>query len=142
MSFTCLSKKMLSYSDMVAQQYDARWFVKLENDIHMKPNSLALAMQQWVRMGAEHMECMKNGQLYNNLQSKWDGRSNCFWAQTTTCTLLVHSILSSYVIDSIILPNTERLRRLANQGACLAAVLCVCRNTAVSQGPIAPLFAK
>lgn len=55
----------------VAQNYNARWIVKLDDDVYLIPPRLAAATSQWDAMGAEYIGCMKHGDVHTDVDHKW-----------------------------------------------------------------------
>lgn len=69
--YKCLPDKTLSFLLTVRKNYDAKWVVKLDDDIFLAPERLPHALQQWDAVGADYIGCMKNGGVHGNDDDKW-----------------------------------------------------------------------
>lgn len=118
--YTCLPQKTVAFFDMVATAYYADWVVKMDDDVYLNPHRLRLAIKQWSRMNADYIGCMKHGLVHGDPTSKWFepamilvGREYHMNAYGSIY------VISGRVIDEVIIPNKDRLRKLANEGAIL-----------------------
>lgn len=69
--YTCLPDKTLAFLLAVRRQYDAKWVLKIDDDVFLAPRRLPHILPQWAAVGADYVGCMKNGGVHGNTNDKW-----------------------------------------------------------------------
>ena len=124
--YTCLPQKTLAFFAMVAARYEARWVVKMDDDVYLSPRRLLLAMKQWGRMAAEYIGCMKHGHVHHDPANKWFEPEHVLLGQEYHLNAYGSIyIIAGHVLDGIVVPNAGSLRRLANEGVRVPVLACL-----------------
>ena len=69
--YSCLPDKTLAFLLAVRRQYDAKWVIKIDDDVFLAPERLPHLLPQWSAVGAEYIGCMKQGGVHGNDNDKW-----------------------------------------------------------------------
>ena len=116
--YTCLPQKTAAFFEMVSASYYADWIVKMDDDVYMNPYRLRLAFQQWTKMKADYIGCMKHGVVHNDPTSKWFEPAGVLIGREYHMNAYGSIyVANGRIIDDVIIPNKDRLRQLANEGA-------------------------
>jgi hypothetical protein len=70
-SYNGLANKTRTFFRAVSEAYDAAWVVKVDDDVYLMPSRLLLAQEQWGRMGAGYIGCMKHGAVWTRSGTRW-----------------------------------------------------------------------
>lgn len=103
---------------MVAARYWAEWVIKMDDDVYLNPHRMRLAMKQWGGMHADYVGCMKHGMVHGDPESKWFEPAQILIGREYHLNAYgsIYA-LAGRVVDDVVIPNKDRLRRLANEGA-------------------------
>lgn len=115
--YQCLPQKTMAFFLAVAQNYNAKWIVKLDDDVYLIPPRLAAVASQWDEIGAQYVGCMKHGDVHTESDHKW--------FEPTWKLLPMRAHLNAYgsiyglsgdVADRVVRKNSHILRHLGNEG--------------------------
>jgi hypothetical protein len=114
--YTCLPQKTMAFLDMVASSYWADWIVKMDDDVYLSPHRLQLAMEQWAKMNADYVGCMKHGLVHGDPASKWFEPAQILVGREYHLNAYGSIyVVNGRAVDEVIIPNKDRLRQLANE---------------------------
>jgi Galactosyltransferase len=134
--YTCLPQKTTAFFEAVAAAYYADWVVKMDDDVYLNPQRLRLVMKQWNAMRAEYIGCMKHGVVHHDPSSKWFEPAGLLIGPEYHMNAFGSIyVASGRVVDDVIIPNKERLRQLANEGAAPVRGGCLRAGAALPPAP-------
>jgi Galactosyltransferase len=118
--YRCLPNKTLAFLMEVDRQWQARWVVKVDDDVYLAVHQMPAALAQWQAAKAHYVGCMKNGAVFGNNDSKW---FEPLWTLIGP-EYYMHAWGSAYVLsgDALakwIAPNEQLLRKSSNEGKLL-----------------------
>lgn len=67
----CLTEKSLAFFLTVYKHYDAKYIIKVDDDVYLNPSRLLRAAPQWSSMQADYVGCMKSNDVISNPSNKW-----------------------------------------------------------------------
>jgi hypothetical protein len=114
--YTCLPQKTVAFLEMVSRSYWADWVIKMDDDVYLSPHRLQLAMEQWSKMNADYVGCMKHGLVHGDPASKWFEPAQILVGREYHLNAYGSIyVINGRAIDDVIIPNKDRLRQLANE---------------------------
>ncbi|KAK9828752.1 hypothetical protein WJX72_001925 [[Myrmecia] bisecta] len=69
--YSGLTAKTLMFLTAAARRYNARYIVKVDDDVYLRVARLPPAVQQWTQDGAEYVGCMKTGDIVTSPEWRW-----------------------------------------------------------------------
>jgi hypothetical protein len=115
-AYNGLPNKTRTFFNAVGRAYQAGWVVKLDDDVYLMPQRLPLVAQQWGRMGAGYVGCMKHGDVWKKPGTRWYEPRNLLIGKA----YYLHAygsiyVLSGDVVERVVVRNFDNLRLLANE---------------------------
>lgn len=116
--YKCLPEKTAEFVKAVNDRFDAKWIIKVDDDLYVNPSRLQRALPQWDELGADYVGCLKRGTVLTDWRSKWFEPLAPFIGDE----YFMHSHGSIYAVSGaavrdFLVPNLSLLRRTANEGA-------------------------
>jgi Galactosyltransferase len=117
--YRCLPQKTLEFFLRVDEKYDAEWIMKMDDDVYLAPLRLPLAAEQWARIGAEYIGCMKSGEVHSsNPKDKWfEPAGKLIGEEYYMNAYGSIYVLRQEVVQRVLTSNAPILRTFANEGA-------------------------
>ncbi|KAK9803488.1 hypothetical protein WJX73_007726 [Symbiochloris irregularis] len=69
--YSSLTDKTLEFLRTASRQYDARYIVKVDDDVFLRVDRLPHAFRQWDEIHADYIGCMKTGQIMKDARYRW-----------------------------------------------------------------------
>lgn len=115
--YRCLPQKTQAFFLSVALNYNAKWIVKMDDDVYLMPPRLLAAASQWSDIGAQYVGCMKQGDVHTANNDKWFEPAWKLLAERYHLNAYgsIYA-LSGDVVSRVLQQNGNKLRQLANEG--------------------------
>eukprot|EP00210_Caulerpa_lentillifera_P004025 g3840.t1 len=115
-SYYALTNKTKTFMATAFSVYDPDWIVKVDDDVYYMFERTLLAMEQWDKMGATYVGCMKHGHVWSTENSRWYEPKHLLLGGD----YFLHAYGSIYavqrkVVENVILRNFNSLRHFANE---------------------------
>lgn len=115
-SYYGLTNKTKTFMATAFSLYDPDWVVKVDDDVYYMIERTLLAMDQWDKMGATYVGCMKHGHVWATENSRWHEPQHLLFGGD----YFLHAYGSIYamhrtVVENVILRNFNSLRIFANE---------------------------
>ncbi|GLC41799.1 hypothetical protein PLESTM_001240900 [Pleodorina starrii] len=121
--YSCLTNKTRAFfAAALAAFPSVRWLVKADDDVYLIPHRLPAAAEQWERIGAGYIGCMKHGKVYSEEGTRWYEPLHLLLGPT----YYLHAYGSAYVLSAeaarrVIVRNYHNLRLLRNEDTAVGA---------------------
>lgn len=70
-AYLSLANKTLTFLRCAAARYDARYIIKVDDDVYFRLDRVPHAVRQWKDTGAEYVGCMKTGVVIKSPHQRW-----------------------------------------------------------------------
>ena len=121
--YLSLANKTLSFFRLVAEQYDAQYIIKADDDVYLRLDRVPSAVRQWAAMAADYVGCMKTGPIYTEPNYRWYEPQHAVLGSTSYFTHCWGSVyvLSGRAADAISAIPPAQLRFFANEDVTVGA---------------------
>ena len=112
-----LTFKTRAFFETALELYDAKYYMKIDDDVYLKINRLPSALIQWDGIGADYIGCMKTGDIQRDPAFKWYEPQH---AVLGDASYFAHTwgslyILSQKAVEGMTSIDAYMLRHLANE---------------------------
>lgn len=70
-SYLSLATKTLNFFSTVSKLYNARYILKVDDDVYLRLDRVPSVVAQWEGLGADYIGCMKTGAIQTNPRYRW-----------------------------------------------------------------------
>ncbi|GLC41801.1 hypothetical protein PLESTB_001700800 [Pleodorina starrii] len=121
--YGCLTNKTRAFfATALAAFPSVRWLVKADDDVYLIPHRLPAAAEQWERIGAGYIGCMKHGRVIREESDRWYEPHHLLLGPSYTMYAYGSAyVLSAEAVRNVILKNYHHLRMLRNEDTAVGA---------------------
>ncbi|KAK2077461.1 hypothetical protein QBZ16_004306 [Prototheca wickerhamii] len=121
-TYADLPRKTLVFFSTVLQKYRPRYIFKVDDDVFLRLDRVAVAVAQWASIEADYVGCMKGGQVLKSPRYRWYEPNHALLGpEYFTHTWGSAYVLSREIVEALLFVPPRHLRRLANEDVTVGA---------------------